>query len=144
MEVKPSINTSLKRWMAGDFKNPSVSVQVEAGWFDWFCKDESLARKTDHLYKLALRLIEADRGRRINCDEAYIWFKNNCPLSGRLYDDFRIADMVTHNVIFTVVPSNGHYSKLGVAELWGKENDFKEALIAGSMDDIVGWFRRGP
>ena len=53
-------------------------------------------------------------------------FKNNCPCNGSLYDDFRICDVKTGEVIYTIVPSDGFKKTKGKAIVWGRENDFEE------------------
>ena len=55
-------------------------------------------------------------------------------MNGPLYDDFRICDIETGNVIYTVIPKSGHS---GLAEVWGKQNEFQSALIIGKdMNEI--------
>ena len=39
---------------------------------------------------------------KIDLDTNYGWFKNNCPLNGPLYDDFRFASIEDGEVQFTV------------------------------------------
>jgi hypothetical protein len=88
-------------------------------FYDWFCKDSSLQRKAWTLMKQTKRFVkEYD----INLLDHYVFFKNNCPMRGPLYDDFRICNRETGDVIFTVIPKCGHS---GLAEIWGRENDFK-------------------
>jgi hypothetical protein len=41
-------------------------------------------------------------GGKVNLETMYVWFKNNCPLAGSLYDDFRIADIETGETLFTI------------------------------------------
>ena len=53
-------------------------------------------------------------------------------MHGRLYDDFRICDVATHDVIFTVVPRSGHDANEHQAQLWGAINNFKEPIVASS------------
>ena len=47
-------------------------------------------------------------------------------MRGPLYDDFRIVDIETGNVIYTVIPKCGHS---GLAELWGRENNFEGPIL---------------
>ena len=93
----------LFRWidefMEGNFDNPDVRVQILAGWYDWFCKDSSLANKTK---KMGNIIKHVKRGGKVDIENWYVWFKNNCPLNGPLYDDFRFADLETGNVMFTI------------------------------------------
>lgn len=95
---------SIRRWQErfsnGEFDSPDFKTQVDAGWYDWFCADSSLCNKTKRLSKPILKLKNSDR---INLDTMYVWFKNNCPMAHPLYDDFRIADRETGDVLYTVV-----------------------------------------
>ena len=94
-------------------------------FYDWFCRDGSLERKARSLMGKAKKFIDK---MNIDIDKTYIFFKNNCPLHGSLYDDFRICDLETGDVIFTVAPSLGYTNRKGEAEIWGRENSFKEPI----------------
>lgn len=109
------------------------------GFYDWFCSTSSLERKAKSLLN---KFKKISKSSKINKDTMYLWFKNNCPCCGKLYDDFRISDLKTGEVVFTVVPSSGHQSDKGVAELWGRENNFKEPIVSGTYQDIVDWFNK--
>jgi len=89
-------------------------------FYDWFCKDSSLCNKSWKLMKQVKTFLKHNP--QIDLLEHYVFFKNNCPGRGPLYDDFRICNIETGNVVFTVIPKCGHS---GLAEIWGRENDFK-------------------
>ena len=129
-----NIATFAVRFLRGDFDLNDRKTQIEAGWYDWFCRDTSLAAKTQNLGKKVLRVMKSSK---IDVEKNYVFFKNNCPMRGSLYDDFRICDMETGNVIYTVVPRCTHSGK---AEVWGRENNFQEALVAGSWKDVKAFF----
>jgi len=133
--------TNLSEWVEKfdnrEFVPNLVEVQIEAGWFDWFCADEALGNKTK---KLAAKLKQIMESEKIDCENSYVFFKNNCPMLGSLYDDFRICDIESHDVIYTITPSVGYDHKKGVAEVWGKENVFKEPLISGTWADVKKFF----
>jgi len=100
-------------------------------FYDWFCKDSSLKNKSIKLFKQVKRWAKF---RNTDTEKVYVFFKNNCPVGGPLYDDFRICDVETGDVIWTVVPKCGHSGK---AEVWGRANEFKEAIaVADSMNGI--------
>lgn len=107
-------------------------------WYDWFCKDTSLPNKTAQLMPRVRKIVKLNNGKRFNNDTCYTFFKNNCPCCGSLYDDFRICDIETQDVIYTVVPKSGH---TGMAELWGRENDFNEPLVEGTWKDVCDYFK---
>jgi len=112
-----SLKEWLKKYRNGKFDNPSREIMCDAGWYDWFCNDEELYRR----FKRIAPKIEwfAELG-IVDLDKTYVFLKNNCPLVGNLYDDFRICDLKTGEVIFTIVPKSGHKNQELKAELWGR------------------------
>jgi hypothetical protein len=129
-----NIATFAARFLRGDFDRNDRKIQCEAGWYDWFCRDTSLAAKTERLGRKVLQLMKSTK---IDTEKNYVFFKNNCPMRGGLYDDFRICDMETGNVIFTIVPRCAHSGK---AEVWGRENGFNEPLVSGTWRDVKSFF----
>ena len=104
-------------------------------FFDWFCKETTLKKKASELMP---KVIKFAKFKRIDLDSHYVWFKNNCPMNGSLYDDFRICDLATGDVIYTVVPKCGHLGNAGKAEIWGKKNNFEGPIrTAGSWKDLI-------
>lgn len=134
----PRKEINIKQWIE-EFDHhrwsiPCTEVQIKAGWYDWFCNESSLPNKTKVLGKKVKQIAESPK---INKETMYVWFKNNCPLNGPLYDDFRFADIKTGNVQYTISPRSGHTGK---AEVWGRENDFECPLVEGKWKDIKEFF----
>jgi hypothetical protein len=129
-----SINEFAVKFLNGEFDDPAINTQIYAGWYDWFCRDVSLVKKTKSLGAKVLQLMKSSK---IDCENMYVFFKNNSPVVGPLYDDFRICSMETGDVIYTVTPKSGHN---GMAEVWGRENDFQEPLITGTWNDVKKYF----
>ena len=119
----------------GLYDSNSRDVMIEAGWYDWFCKDRELKKKLDRLFPKVTQIAHSSK---VNMDTMYVFFKNNCPFNGSLYDDFRFCD--SDGVVFTVVPESGHNSCKGQAELYGRDNNFKEPLVKGTWNDIKKYF----
>ena len=132
---------SLRKWIEmfdnGEFENPDFDTQVKAGWYDWFCKDASLASKTK---KLAPKVKKIANSWKVNIDTMYVFFKNNCPMDGSLYDDFRICDIGTGKVIWTITPKVGHTYKKNLSEVWGKENSFDGPIVSGTWKQVLNYF----
>lgn len=107
-------------------------------WYDWFCKDSSLLNKTITLGK-KVKIIAATGA--VDLNRTYVWFKNNCPMDGTLYDDIRFSDITTGNNQLVVVPRSGHNSKHGMGEVWGAHNDFNDEMYTGFWGDIKKWLK---
>lgn len=133
-----SIRQKLANFKDGKYLWPSIDTQIAAGWYDWFCKDTALTAKTN---KLLGYLKKIAGSKLIDQDAQYVWFKNNCPMDGNLYDDFRIADMATGNTLITITPKSGHRVMNGKGEVWSRSNDFKGPVFVGTWPEIVAWFK---
>lgn len=138
-----SDNLPLTQWVAnfraGMYAAADLTTQCKAGWFDWFCKDKSLRGKTAALGPKVCRIAKSPK---VNVETMYVFFKNNCPLYGSLYDDFRICDLESGDVIFTITPASGHSDEelKGRTEIWGRENDFDGPLYVGDWKGALKWF----
>jgi hypothetical protein len=132
-------NMSVREWQVafnnGDFDSPDFKTQCDAGWYDWFCKDSSLRNKTKKLGNIVKKVKD---GGRINLDTMYVWFKNNCPFVGPLYDDFRFADIETGNVIYTIAVGDKMADHR--FDVWGAENGFAGPICGfDTQKDLVAW-----
>lgn len=139
MKNNISINQWIKNYDNGDYDDKDVDTQCKAGWYDWFCSGFSLANKTKKLAP-KVKIIGNILGKDF-CENHYVFFKNNCPMVGSLYDDFRFCNKKSGNVIFTITPKSGHKASNGLGEVWGKQNDFDGPLIEGTWSELILWFQ---
>jgi len=95
-------------------------------FYDWFCQDGLLKNKGKRLMKMVKQFVEFHN---IDLDKHYVWFKNNCTTSCRLYDDFRISDIETGENIHVITPKSGH---TGMAEYHGPINLYRSPLKSGA------------
>lgn len=139
MSDRISIIQWIKNFDSGKYDAKDFDTQCDAGWYDWFCKDASLRNKT---YKLAPKVKQISKllGEKFSKSH-YLFFKNNCPGAGKLYDDFRFCNIETGDVVYTIIPKSGFYNENGNALVYGKENDFKGAIIESTWKDIVNFFK---
>jgi hypothetical protein len=135
-----TIREFIRKYESGGFKDNSLETMRAAGWYDWFCKDSCLKSKLDKLYP---KVVAVSQSKKINPDTMYVFFQNCCPGEGSLYDEFKICDMRTGDVVYVVVPKSGHKCDKGRAELWGRENNFKGPLVAGTWKNIKAYFGIG-
>lgn len=126
--------TSIAEHLTNDFANINDSNCY--GFYDWFCKDSSLKNKAKSLISRLKGIIKVNNG-KFDPAKTYVFFKNNCPCCGPLYDDFRICDIENGDVLYTVVPKSGHSGK---AEVWGIDNDFIKPIVRGTWTDVKRFF----
>ena len=141
MEKKLNVKTWIEEFLEGNFDDEDIRVQILAGWYDWFCKDSSLKNKTKRMGNI-IKKVQA--GGKIDLENWYIWFKNNCPLNGPLYDDFRFADIETGEVQFTIqIDCCWNLRKYVV---WGRKEpgapfqSDKPLFETDEVKELVKWF----
>lgn len=139
--MKMSIERFAERLQNGEFISPSRRVQCEAGWYDWFCKDSALARKTEFLGNKVLAIMNSKRFDKKKC---YVFFKNNCPCVGPLYDQFSICDIETGDVLFCVQHLNkgSHGCDRAHWELYDFVSDVEDenVITNGTWSDVKKYF----
>ena len=123
---KATIRQQLEAHSQGRYLDSSGEESWCYTFYDWFCKETSLQKKADTLFAQLKRFLAANPS--INIDKHYVWFKNNCPMNGPLYDDFRISDIETGDTMYTVTAKCGHS---GLAEAYSRANGFKEPIATG-------------
>ena len=129
-EKRISLKTWIERFNNNEFENENTNVQIEAGWYDWFCRDTSLKNKTKKMGQIIKQIKD---GGKVDLNNMYVWFKNNCPMSGPLYDDFRIAninDGATQLIVQLDSPwDNERYAVYSVEDFFDKP-----VLLTNSRD----------
>lgn len=138
MEKQITTRQWIDLFVEGEFDGDSVKTQIAAGWYDWFCRDSSLKNKTKKMGQIVKQLKESGR---VDLNNTYVWFKNNCPLSGPLYDDFRFADINDSSVIYTIkIDSPWENTRFTV---YGKENSFDKPLFkTDKQKELVKWLNK--
>lgn len=132
-----SIRQFIEDLESGKYDSPDVITQINAGWYDWFCKDSSLVSKTKNLGKKMMKIADSSR---ISKDIMSLSFKNCCPLYGSLYDCVRICDIHTGDVIYTIAINRKGENGVSISEVYGRNNNWSEPLVKGSWKDVVKWF----
>jgi hypothetical protein len=116
-------------------------------FYDWFCTDKSLQSRGKTLVAKLRQVMKINQDKEFaffDPQKVYVIFKNNCPLCGKLYDDFRICDMETGDVVFTIAPRLGYSAPElnGKASMHGRLFNGKMVeLVTGEWQDVLKFFK---
>lgn len=133
-----TITEFVEKFRNGEFNSKNKAVQCDAGWYDWFCNDTALAGKTKVLGAKVASIMDS---KRFDKDSCYVFFKNNCPLVGPLYDQFSICDIQTGDVLFCIQHLNrgSHGCDKAHWDVYSNDN-FHDPAVSGSWSDCKKWF----
>ncbi len=139
MEKQITLSHWIQNFNQGKFDKKDTQTQIKAGWFDWFCKDSSLANKTKKMGNIIKQIKAVGK---VDLETSYVWFKNNCPLNGPLYDDFRIADIETNNnlIVVQIDCAWNDFKYTAYERLDGFE---KPVFESNSSRELVKWLNQG-
>lgn len=121
-----NISTIYSDWYKLD-RPDAIREDIKNLWYDWFCSEDQLVRRGLTLLK---RLSRIATSKKFSSEKCYVFFKNNCSISGGLYDDFRIVDDETCDVVYTVNSS----------QVWGVDNGFEKPIVEGTSSKIRKFF----
>lgn len=124
-EKKLTIQEWIKAWDEGKFNKPDVDTMIEAGWHDWFCKDQSLFTRLKKMVPMIRMVAES---RLLGPQPQYVFFKNNCPLDGKLYDSFSVCNISDSAVQWWIAAKMG-YTRQPYAQICYRGRGFKINLI---------------
>ena len=100
--------------------NPLATENDCFGFFDWFCRDKGLKSR---MLKMKGKIAFLVKSGVIDGDKNRVILKNNCPFDGDLYDDFRVIDIETDEMICGLAPSLGYNHMKGKCEFWKFDKD---------------------
>lgn len=100
--------------------NPLATENDCFGFFDWFCRDNGLKSR---MLKMKGKIAFLVKSGVIDGDKNRVILKNNCPYDGDLYDDFRVIDIETDEMICGLAPSLGYNHMKGKCEFWKFDKD---------------------
>ena len=122
---KTTLRQQLEAFKQGRYLDSDGNESWCYTFYDWFCKETSLKAKSDKLFAQTRKFVDL---MGIDQNRYYVFFKNNCPFNGPLYDDFRICDIESGEVVWNVTAKSGHS---GEAEVYWREKGFDKPYATG-------------
>ena len=133
-----SVREWQEKFKSGAFENKHYTTQIYAGWHDWFCSDDALAGRLKDIGRVVMGVTEP-----FILDNYYVWFQNNCPMSGPLYDDVRFEPLSDErDGKYFVVSKDSPHEKAKWA-LYTERNGFdRPEFECGNIRDLAKYINR--
>jgi hypothetical protein len=126
------------KFKAGEFDSPDVDTQIKAGWYDWFCSDTSLAKRTQKMGNFLEKIIWSPKIK----DSMYVWFKNNAPMAvSGTYDDLRLSDRATGDNQYVISFGSPGGSPARVV-VYHVPTSVETPAFKGTAAEAIKWFNQ--
>lgn len=106
-------------------------------FYDWFCKDSSLALRAKGLDSKLKVIINSPRF-NIDVNNWKCYYKNCCPMVGNLYDFIGVSPIEGDGEFFVITPKSGHVSEKGLGDVWSSE---RGVIFSGTWKEIKDWLK---
>lgn len=134
MSEEITVREWIQKFNNGDFDKKDRSTQVEAGWFDWFCTDDSLSKRLKKMGNV-IKEIKND----YILDNYYLWFKNNCPCYYPLYDDVRFEpiDEEKRDQMFFIIKFDHPFGAKHMYEITTARNNYNVEFQCKNKNQVL-------
>ena len=124
-----------ENYINGMYDKKDFHTMCDAGWCDWFCKDSSLAGRLKKFGSI-IKKIDND----FILDNFYVWFKNNCPCVGPLYDDMRFEpiNQKLRNKLYFLIQVNCPWNEMKFGIVTAR-NDYNTEIEFDTQKEVVEW-----
>jgi hypothetical protein len=138
MEKQMNLIEWLEAWDNGKFTK-DIDSMIDAGWWDWFCKDEALYNRTKRFVGL-IRV--AAKSPLIDPTKTGLFFKNNAPVTRGTYDSLSFKDLESGEQLYWITPNNTHS---GQAEVYQPPFEDENQLMpkGATLNTIKKFFKDG-
>lgn len=134
MSEEITVREWIQKFNNGDFDKKDRTTQVEAGWFDWFCNDDSLSKRLKKMGNV-IKEIKND----YILDNYYLWFKNNCPCCYPLYDDVRFEpiDEEKRDQMFFIIKFDHPFGAKHMYEITTARNNYNVEFQCKNKSQVL-------
>jgi hypothetical protein len=134
---------TLREWI-NNYKNGKYStnnelkmydIACDAGWYDWFCPTKELLDKLKKFYDIVSKITN-----EYILDNYYVWFKNNCPMDGDLYDDMRFEpfDEEKRDKQYFIIKYNCCWNN-GLYAVYTARNKYELEFETNNIEELINY-----
>jgi hypothetical protein len=97
-------------------------------WYDWFCTDKQLPKRAKRLAQILAYFVAREKMDDAYLANKYVFFKNNAPCVGKLYDQLSICEKGTGKVLYCIQDQINENRGKGVQVFSADFKDFAEPV----------------
>jgi len=136
--MKISLKEFIKNYETGKYDDNNKKTMIEAGWYEWVCRDTSLKNKLDKIFPKIKQIANSPK---IDIEKMYVLLFNSRSKVGLSLDHIKFCEISTGDIIYAVLFSFPQRKNKRQTELWGRENNLDKPLVKGTWRDIRAFFK---